>query len=107
MGSVTVTVRHAGAFVAARERRLSNDAWRPASAGGRFLVALPLLASALAGDDDAGRAAAGAGGGGVSPMARYTSALAHGYEITAPEATTMKSGTANQSPNTWCQLKSR
>jgi hypothetical protein len=45
--------------------------------------------------------------GGRSPTARYTRSLAHGYEITAAEATTTASGSADQTPITLCQLKSR
>ena len=45
--------------------------------------------------------------GGASPATRNTSALAHGYEITTPDATTITNGIALKKPITLCQLKSR
>src|SRR5688572_13288923 len=52
-------------------------------------------------------APAGAEEGGFSPATRYTRLLAHGYEITVADATTIASGIADQKPITLCQLKSR
>src|SRR5688500_6647088 len=51
-----------------------------------------------------GADAAAARAGGASPATRYARSLAHGYEMTVADATTIASGTADQSPSALCQL---
>src|SRR5215207_9322419 len=114
VGKVSVMLRHSGTRAVARATSGSRPSSRRAGASTR---APPVARSpgaepgppgerAPSPAGDAG-APGGRGAGGTSPTARYTRLLAHGYEITTPDATTRTSGAQDHRPMTLCQLKSR